>query len=113
MYGAGFLGVGMAVLFQNRDLVSGFFRNLSVKEIISGIAMAMLLLAFLLLPAVAEVKPGVKPVQLAGVQMEFPGEHVLPKMLDQALAKNTNAEIFVLSEYTLEGGVPDALKNWC
>jgi predicted amidohydrolase len=34
-------------------------------------------------------------------------------MLDQALAKNTNAPIFVLSEYTLDGSVPDALKNWC
>ncbi len=34
-------------------------------------------------------------------------------MLDQALAKNTNAPIFVLSEYTLDGPVPDSLKNWC
>jgi apolipoprotein N-acyltransferase len=33
--------------------------------------------------------------------------------LDQALAKNTNAPIFVLSEYTLDGPVPDSLKNWC
>jgi apolipoprotein N-acyltransferase len=34
-------------------------------------------------------------------------------MLDKALAKNTNAPIFVLSEYTLDGPVPDSLKNWC
>ena len=34
-------------------------------------------------------------------------------MLDQALAKNTNAPIFVLSEYTLDSPVPDLLKNWC
>ena len=45
--------------------------------------------------------------------MEFPPEHVLSKMLDKALAKNTNAPIFVLCEYTLDGPVPDALKNWC
>jgi len=45
--------------------------------------------------------------------MEFPPENIIPKILDQALAKNTNASIFVLSEYTLDGGVPDSLKNWC
>ena len=48
--------------------------------------------------------------------MEFPPPSILPKVLNQALAKNTNAQIFVLSEYTLNdhpGGVPDALKDWC
>ena len=50
-------------------------------------------------------------VNLVGVQMEFPPENIIPKILDQALAKNTNASIFVLSEYTLDGGVPDSLKN--
>jgi predicted amidohydrolase len=45
--------------------------------------------------------------------MEFPPANLIPKMLDQALAKNTNAQIFVLSEYTLDGAVPDSLKNWC
>jgi predicted amidohydrolase len=34
-------------------------------------------------------------------------------MLDQALAKNTNAPIFVMSEYTLDSPVPYLLKNWC
>jgi apolipoprotein N-acyltransferase len=53
------------------------------------------------------------PVSLVGVQMEFPPANLIPKMLDQALAKNTNAQIFVLSEYTLDGAVPDSLKNWC
>jgi apolipoprotein N-acyltransferase len=52
-------------------------------------------------------------ISLVGVQMEFPPEAIIPKILDQALAKNTNAPIFVLSEYTLDGPVPDSLKNWC
>ena len=55
-------------------------------------------------------------ISLVGIQMEFPSECILPKVLNQALAKNTNAQIFVLSEYTLNekpGGVPDALKDWC
>ena len=52
-------------------------------------------------------------VNLVGVQMEFPPQNVIPQILNQALAKNTNAAIFVLSEYSLDGGVPDSLKNWC
>ena len=52
-------------------------------------------------------------VNLVGVQMEFPLQNVIPQILNQALAKNTNAAIFVLSEYSLDGGVPDSLKNWC
>jgi apolipoprotein N-acyltransferase len=50
---------------------------------------------------------------LVGVQMEFPPKNALPIMLNQALAKNPDASIFVLSEYTLDGPVPDSLKNWC
>jgi apolipoprotein N-acyltransferase len=45
--------------------------------------------------------------------MEFPSESVLPKALNNALKKNPNAQIFVLSEYTLHGPVPDSLKQWC
>jgi apolipoprotein N-acyltransferase len=50
---------------------------------------------------------------IVGIQLEFPSANLLPKILTQALAKNTNAHIFVLSEYTLDGAVPDLLKNWC
>ncbi len=52
-------------------------------------------------------------VNLVGVQMESSPENVIPQILNQALAKNTNAQIFVLSECTLDGPVPDSLKNWC
>lgn len=52
-------------------------------------------------------------VTLVGVQMEFPPEAIIPKILNQALTKNPNAPIFVLSEYTLDGPPPDSLKNWC
>ena len=35
------------------------------------------------------------------------------KVLNQALARNPDAPIFVLSEYTLDGPVPEALRKWC
>ena len=50
---------------------------------------------------------------LTGVQMEFPATGVVPKALDHALAKNPDSQIFVLSEYTCDGPVPDPLKSWC
>jgi apolipoprotein N-acyltransferase len=53
------------------------------------------------------------PLSIVGIQIEFLPKNVLPKLLNQAFAKNTNAPIFVLSEYTLDGPVPDSLKNWC
>ena len=45
--------------------------------------------------------------------MEFPPEADIPKALDSVLAEHNNADILVLSEYTLDGPVPNSLKNWC
>jgi apolipoprotein N-acyltransferase len=53
------------------------------------------------------------PLSIAGVQMEFPPEGILPTALNNALKKNPDAQIFVLSEYTLFGPVPESLKTWC
>lgn len=53
------------------------------------------------------------PVAMVGIQLEFPSPRILSRVLDKALAKHTNAQIFVLSEYTLDGPPTDALKDWC
>ncbi len=52
-------------------------------------------------------------IKLTGVQLEFPPTNLLPKILDQALAKNPSTCVFVLSEYTLDGPVPESLQHWC
>lgn len=52
-------------------------------------------------------------IRLAGIQMEFPSEREIPAALDSLVAKYTNADILVLSEYTLDGPVPASLTNWC
>jgi apolipoprotein N-acyltransferase len=107
MYGIGFL------IFL---LIAVPARKLTLLELLS-ITLGIVIILALLLPALAQTKSrprfSTAPVFLVGVQLEFPNEYVVSKMLDRALAKNTNAPIFVLSEYTLEGGVPDSLKNWC
>jgi apolipoprotein N-acyltransferase len=77
-----------------------------------GAVALFLIISFLIgyFPAPKMVQP---PLVITGVQTEFPGEQVLPKLLDKAYGRNTNAQIFVFSEYTLDGGVPDSLKDWC
>jgi apolipoprotein N-acyltransferase len=107
MYGLGFLAFAVGVLIAYR-----FIFKLSLIQILGLLAIIIFLLA-LLLPAIAETKSHRKYISLVGVQVEFPPQNIIPKILDQALAKNTNAPIFVLSEYTLDGPVPESLKDWC
>jgi len=115
MYGGGFIIFAIVtVLLNYRPWVSALvLRKITLAGIIFTLFL-LGLLAALLLPTLASTRAsGPKPLSIVGVQLEFPPEHILPKMLGLALAKNPEAQIFVLSEYTLEGGVPDALKNWC
>lgn len=52
-------------------------------------------------------------VHIAGLQMEFPLEQQIPTALDSLIAKYPKADLVVLSEYTLDGPVPEKLKAWC
>lgn len=52
-------------------------------------------------------------LRIAGVQMEFPAAHEIPIALDQVVVRFPKADLIVLSEYTLDGPVPEDLKNWC
>jgi apolipoprotein N-acyltransferase len=116
---APFLNYGMyAVGFLIFAAASIIFCQSQIKR--AGMEWILILLAtivagaiFLEFMADARHERPEPPVTIVGVQMEFPPQGIIPKILDQALAKNTNAPIFVLSEYTLDGPVPDSLKNWC
>jgi apolipoprotein N-acyltransferase len=115
MYGIGFLVFGISAAITNKHSIIAYFEARSRKEmtVILFLILILLYLMALFLPTLAESKRRFRPISLVGVQMEFPPANIIPKMLDKALAKNTNAPIFVLSEYTLDGAVPDSLKNWC
>jgi apolipoprotein N-acyltransferase len=109
MYAVGFLFFALAAVLFCKD---------QIKRVVMGRILILLMLmaagAVLLefMAAARHERPN-PPLTLVGVQMEFPPEHIIPKILDHALAQNTNAPIFVLSEYTLDGPVPDLLKDWC
>lgn len=109
MYSVGFLVFAMVAIYSFRAFIRKFWVNFF------GIGLALLIpLAWFLMviTAVRHERP-FPPLKIVGVQMEFPPEHGIPKILNKALAKNADAPIFVLSEYTLDGPVPDSLKNWC
>jgi apolipoprotein N-acyltransferase len=100
MYGIGFLVAIFAALFL----------MLRRTYWLACVAACVVIAAFLL-PGLAG---GREPrLHLAGIQMEFPNEREIPAALDSTLAKYTNADILVLSEYTLDGPVPASLKDWC
>ena len=108
MYAVGFCVFGiLPVLLYWRELKLSLIQNLSVF-------FTVVFIAALFLTGCAQSKTKIFPaITIVGVQMELPPEGVIPQILNQALAKNTDAPIFVLSEYTLDGSVPDSLKNWC
>ena len=53
------------------------------------------------------------PLRVAGVQMEFPMFGEIPLVLNRLFKEHPDADLFVLSEYTLDGPVPELLKKWC
>jgi apolipoprotein N-acyltransferase len=109
MYGVGFLVFAIVAVFSHGNLIKKIWINLF------GIALVLLipLAWFLTFIAAARHERPSPPLSIAGIQMEFPGTGILPKALDEALIKNPDTYIFVLSEYTLDGAVPDSLKDWC
>jgi len=113
MYYVGMYAVGFCMFGVFPVLVYWRLLKLSILQKII-VFLNVFIIAALFLPGCAGGRsPGVQRLSIVGIQMEFPPQKVLPKLLDQAFAKNTNAPIFVLSEYTLDGPVPDSLKDWC
>ena len=114
MYGTGFFVFSIITTFLfYRGKIFSCLKKITLVEAIL-IFVLLWILAAMFLPTLAYSKRKLpKPITFVGVQMEFPPEGVIPQILNQALAKNTDAPIFVLSEYTLDGSVPDSLKNWC
>jgi apolipoprotein N-acyltransferase len=115
MYGCGFVIFAMVtvLLYYRTSLITFLSTKMSPVERIL-LAIVIFVLFLVLLPGFASAKsrPRVS-LSLVGVQLEFPQAAVLPKMLNLAFAQHTNADIFVLSEYTLDGPVPEPLKAWC
>jgi apolipoprotein N-acyltransferase len=64
-------------------------------------------------PALGKGAGGLGRVTVAGLQLEFPSQREILTGLGRLLAKYPQAELLVLSEYTLDGPVPEELQRWC
>jgi len=57
--------------------------------------------------------PGDRRLPVAGLQLEFPSLPDVLDGLDRLIRAHPEAELLMLSEYTLEGPPPKALTSWC
>jgi apolipoprotein N-acyltransferase len=110
MYGMGFVIFVCAIIFSHRKFIKK--REISFFTVAAVITVIIIWFGPRMTPP-AIISNGVGLLKIVGVQLEFPPEKIIPEVLDQALRKNPDAPLFVLSEYTLDGPVPDSLKNWC
>jgi apolipoprotein N-acyltransferase len=68
---------------------------------------------FVNLPDNPKAAKGTNTLQVVGLQMEFPAPLEVPAALDKLLDAHREAELFVLSEYTFDGPIPERVKAWC
>jgi apolipoprotein N-acyltransferase len=73
----------------------------------------LLVLAFALRFLPATPTSSAKTLHVAGIQLEFPVELEVPAKLDLLKQKHPDADIYVLSEYTFDGPVPNCVRAWC
>ncbi len=87
------------------------FRSQALPPLVCVIILA--LAANGLLGSLTPGTSGVRALKVAGIQAEFPLANYVPHLLDKALAKFPDAELFVLSEYTFDRPVPTNVRAWC
>jgi len=111
MFHVGMYGVGFLVFVI---VAAHPFKSLRKMTLLEWFLVFTILIIILTVLFPVDYKSRSRPSpSIVGIQMEFPSPNVLPKALNKALGKNPDAQIFVLSEYTLDGPVPDSLKDWC
>ena len=101
----GVYGVGFIAAFWAALILAGRFKLLILTFI--GV------LAYTVMPMLFWKASSGSPVKVAGVQMEFPSDGEVTSNLRNLVKQYPAAQLVVLSEYTLDGPVPDKLKEWC
>lgn len=119
MYGIGFALIAVFLVVPGHRLIEQ--RKLTLLEYLAAV-IVIAILAAMLIPTSSHLPKG--NLVVAGAQLEFPAERKIKPTLDRILARQgrfevpgirvgTNVDLIVLSEYTLEGEPPAALKDWC
>lgn len=106
VYGIGFClaaYAGLFLLFRVKHIMVGSVVGMGVLAVGYGLFSA---------PTGSALSNQPKP-RIAGVQLEFPIISELQQSLDNAITAQPDVSLVVLSEYTLDGPPPQALKDWC
>jgi apolipoprotein N-acyltransferase len=103
----GIYGIGFAVVAIIAGVWLGGLKRMLV------ITAAILLVAFVVNLLVEQQRIHANPVQVAGVQLEFPAEHEVIAALDKLIQTKPDTQIIVLCEYAFLGPIPDKIKSWC
>jgi apolipoprotein N-acyltransferase len=107
IYGIGFLLIGLAAG------AAYLWRTSRVQAFgVMALGVGCLSLGGLFCGQVAPVRPQAQ-IRVAGVQMEFPKENEVRLRLNDLIRSYPDTQLVVLSEYTLDGPVPDVVKEWC
>lgn len=107
MYGVGFIFAGLASI-----LSSMLCKRWLLIPLLAAILGVPLLLPFNGASNLSTTL-SVNSLQVAGAQLEFGSEADVLTVLDKLLLVAPGAELLMLSEYTLDGPVPDKIKAWC
>ena len=108
MYGCGFVLMAAIALLSRltgaRRLVASLIGLVSLAGLVN-----------LPLPAPVDSRPAApnSSVVVAGLQLEFPTEPEVVFKLDQLIKAHPEAQLLVLSEYTIPGPLPERMKAWC
>ncbi len=111
----GIYGLGFGVAYaagQGAMLLSATDRA-SRRGAGLGLSSACALFALVTLFPAPREDQATQSLQVAGIQLEFPALPDLLKGLDSLTRSHPEAELLMLSEYSLEGPPPKALKIWC
>jgi apolipoprotein N-acyltransferase len=117
VYGLGALFmVAAACLARTAELPGSARQMFRSRPVQVGAAVLLLLWLGSLFVTRAKPKPALLPV--AGVQLEFPREAEVLVALDRAYdaepaARDAKPLLYLLSEYTFNGPVPEEIRAWC
>lgn len=104
----GVYGIGFVLM----TLVSGVLLAQRFRGLIAS-AMVIAAAGFLLCFSGGQPEQPGSSLRVAGIQMEFPSEPELLAGLRKIAEEEPEAELIVLSEYSFDGGIPDAVREWC
>jgi apolipoprotein N-acyltransferase len=103
VYGVGFLCAACVT----------FFMAVRRKIYAAGVVLLVLMTFTMLLPTNSHSDRTRPHVNVVGLQLEFPSESDVFTVLNHLNKKLPQTDLFVLSEYTFTGPVPERIKTWC